>query len=49
MDVKIAFLNEKLLKDVYMTQPEGFVNPRNVGKVCKLQRYIYGLKQASRS
>ena len=32
-----------------MTQPEGFVNPENVGKVCKLQRSIYGLKQTSRS
>ena len=49
MDVKLAFLNEKLLKDVYMTKPEGFVNPENVGKVCKLQRSIYELKQASQS
>ncbi|KAK8694592.1 hypothetical protein V6N13_072140 [Hibiscus sabdariffa] len=49
MDVKTAFLNGKLEEDVYMTQPEGFVTPENVGKVCKLQRSIYGLKQASRS
>ncbi|KAK9043585.1 hypothetical protein V6N11_071921 [Hibiscus sabdariffa] len=49
MDVKIAFLNGKLEEDVYMTQPEGFVTPENVGKVCKLQRSIYGMKQASRS
>ena len=49
MDVKTAFLNGKLLEDVYMKQPKGFVNPRNVGKVCKLQRSIYGLKQASQS
>ena len=49
MDVKTTFLNEKLLEDVYMTQPEGFINPKNVGKVCKLQISIYGLKQASRS
>ncbi|KAK8670729.1 hypothetical protein V6N13_037347 [Hibiscus sabdariffa] len=49
MDVKIAFLNGKLEEDVYMTQPEGFVTPENAGKVCKLQRSIYGLKQASRS
>ena len=47
MDVKTAFLNGNLLEDVYMTQPEGFVNPENSRKVCKLQRSIYGLKQAS--
>ena len=49
MDVKTAFLNGNLLEDVYMTQPEGFVQPKNSGKVCKLQTSIYGLKQASRS
>ena len=49
MDVKIVFLNGNLLEDVYMTQPEGFFYPRYPNKLCKLQRYIYGLKQASRS
>jgi hypothetical protein len=49
MDVKIAFLNGKLTEDVYMTQPKGFVDPTNAEKVCKLQKSIYGLKQASRS
>ncbi|KAK8625704.1 hypothetical protein V6N13_056865 [Hibiscus sabdariffa] len=49
MDVKTAFLIGKLEEDVYMTQPEGFLTPENAGKVCKLQRSIYGLKQASRS
>ncbi|GJV80385.1 retrotransposon protein, putative, ty1-copia subclass [Tanacetum coccineum] len=33
----------------YMVQPEGFVDPNHPRKVCKLQRSIYGLKQASRS
>ncbi|GJT10315.1 retrotransposon protein, putative, ty1-copia subclass [Tanacetum coccineum] len=33
----------------YMVQPEGFVDPKHPRKVCKLQRSIYGLKQASRS
>ena len=47
MDVKTAFLNGNLLEDVYMTQPEGFVDPKYHNRVCKLQRSIYGLKQAS--
>jgi hypothetical protein len=49
MDVKMAFLNGNLTKDVYMTQPKGFVNPKHAGKICKLQKSINGLKQASRS
>ena len=35
MDVKTAFLNGRLLEDVYMTQPEGFVCPEEPEKVCK--------------
>nr|GEY63083.1 retrotransposon protein, putative, Ty1-copia subclass [Tanacetum cinerariifolium] len=49
MDVKTAFLNGYLNEDIYMVQPEGFVDPNHPRKVCKLQRSIYGLKQASRS
>jgi hypothetical protein len=49
MDVKTTFLNGNLNEDVYMTQPEGFFDPTKAAKVCKLQRSIYGLKQASRS
>jgi hypothetical protein len=49
MDVKIAFLNGNLTEDVYMTQHEGFVNPKKARKICKLQMFIYGLKKASRS
>ena len=49
MDVKTAFLNGFLKEELYMMQPEGFVDPQNVDKVCKLQRSIYGLVQASRS
>ena len=49
MDVKTAFLNGYLKEELYMMQPEGFVDPKDANKVCKLQRYIYGLVQASRS
>ena len=50
MDVKTAFLNWIFLKEVlYMIQPEGFVDPKGANKMCKLQRSIYGLVQASRS
>ncbi|GJR76520.1 putative polyprotein [Tanacetum coccineum] len=47
MDVKTAFLNGYLSEDVYMEQPEGFVNLKYPNRVCKLKRSIYGLKQAS--
>ncbi|GKD05978.1 retrotransposon protein, putative, ty1-copia subclass [Tanacetum coccineum] len=49
MDVKTAFLNGYLEEDIYMVQLEDFVDPKHPKKVCKLQRSIYGLKQASRS
>jgi hypothetical protein len=49
MDVKMTFLNGNLTKDMYMTLPDDFVDPKNVGKICKLQKSIYGLKQASQS
>ncbi|KAK1648037.1 hypothetical protein QYE76_065842 [Lolium multiflorum] len=49
MDVKTAFLNGDIEEELYIVQPKGFVDPKNADKVCKLQRSIYGLKQASRS
>ena len=49
MDVKTAFLNGFLEEELYMMQPEGFVDPKGANKVCKLQRSIYGLVQPSRS
>ncbi|KAL5784742.1 hypothetical protein ACOSQ2_007134 [Xanthoceras sorbifolium] len=49
MDVKTAFLNDNLDESIYMMQPEGLVSKDQKQKVCKLQRSIYGLKQASRS
>lgn len=48
MDVKTAFLNDDLNKDVCMQQPEGFVTNGYEHLVCKLRKSIYGLKQASR-
>ncbi|GJY46482.1 retrotransposon protein, putative, ty1-copia subclass [Tanacetum coccineum] len=47
MDVKTAFLNGRLDEDIYMVQPEGYVNLKYPNRVCKRQRSIYGLKQAS--
>ena len=49
MDVKTAFLNGFIKEELYMMQPEGFVNPKGANKICKLQQSIYGLVQASRS
>ena len=47
MDVKTAFLHGLLKEELYMMQPEGFVDPKCANKVCKLQRSIYVLVQAS--
>ncbi|KAI3827615.1 hypothetical protein L1987_01694 [Smallanthus sonchifolius] len=49
MDVKTAFLNGHLTEDVYMVKPKGFEDTKNPNKVCKLNKSIYGLKQASSS
>ena len=49
MDVKIALLNGSLEETIYKVQLEGFIAKGQEKKVCKLQKSIYGLKQASRS
>ncbi|KAK4412129.1 Retrovirus-related Pol polyprotein from transposon TNT 1-94 [Sesamum alatum] len=48
MDVKTAFLNGFVEEEIYMDQPEGFTVAGEEQKVCRLQKSIYGLKQASR-
>ncbi|GJS02590.1 retrovirus-related pol polyprotein from transposon TNT 1-94 [Tanacetum coccineum] len=48
MDVKIVFLNGPLKEEVYIAQPEGFVDPDHPEKVYLLRKALYGLKQAPR-
>nr|GFB60169.1 retrovirus-related Pol polyprotein from transposon TNT 1-94 [Tanacetum cinerariifolium] len=49
MDVKTVFLNENLREDVYVSQPDVFVDPDNPNHVYKLKKALYGLKQAPRA
>ncbi|GJV62770.1 retrovirus-related pol polyprotein from transposon TNT 1-94 [Tanacetum coccineum] len=49
MGVKTAFLNGILRKEVYVSQPDGFVNQDNNIHVYKLKKALYGLKQAPRA
>nr|GEU75858.1 copia protein [Tanacetum cinerariifolium] len=48
IDVKIVFLNG-ILREDYVSQPDGFVDPENPNHVYKLKKALYGLKQAPQS
>ena len=48
MDVKTVFLNGNIDETIYMVQPENFESNDSKQLVCRLERSIYGLKQASR-
>nr|GFC18629.1 retrovirus-related Pol polyprotein from transposon TNT 1-94 [Tanacetum cinerariifolium] len=49
MDVQKAFLNGLLKEDVYVVQPDGFVDPDHPEKVYRLWKALYGLKQDPRA
>nr|GEX95704.1 retrovirus-related Pol polyprotein from transposon TNT 1-94 [Tanacetum cinerariifolium] len=49
MDVKTTFLNGLLKEEVYVIQPDGFVDPDHPEKVYRLRKALYGLKQAPRA
>nr|GEV80407.1 retrovirus-related Pol polyprotein from transposon TNT 1-94 [Tanacetum cinerariifolium] len=49
MDVKTAFLNGNMREEVYVSQPDGFVDQDNANHLYKLKKALYGLKQAPRT
>jgi hypothetical protein len=46
VDVETTFLHGNLEEDIYMTQPEHYVVKGKINLVCKLKKYLYGLKQS---
>nr|GFC21442.1 hypothetical protein [Tanacetum cinerariifolium] len=49
MDVKFTFFNGNLREEVYVSQPDGFVDQDNPNHVYKLKKALYRLKQAPRA
>ncbi|GJR58552.1 retrovirus-related pol polyprotein from transposon TNT 1-94 [Tanacetum coccineum] len=49
MDVKMTFLNGPLKEEVYVAQPDGFVDPDHPDKVYRLRKALFGFKQAPRA
>ena len=48
MDIKTAFLNRDLYENIYVAQPKDFVVEGKENLGCRLKKFIYRLKQASR-
>jgi len=48
LDVKITFLCGELGEEIYMRQPEGFVVSGKEHSVCRLKKFLYGIKQVTR-
>ena len=46
LDIKNVFLHEDLLEEVYIEQPPGFVAQGEIGRVCRLHKSLYSLKQS---
>lgn len=46
LDLSTAFLNGEFKEEIFMKQPENFINPQHPGKVWKLKRSLYGLKKS---
>ena len=46
VDIKSAYLNVTLKETIYMKPPQGVLKPGEEGKVCRLVKGLYGLKQA---
>nr|GEV73872.1 retrovirus-related Pol polyprotein from transposon TNT 1-94 [Tanacetum cinerariifolium] len=49
MDVKTAFLNGELKEEIYVSQPERFVDPDSPNHIYRLKKALYGLKQAPKA
>jgi hypothetical protein len=47
-DVYTTFLDGEIKEEIYMTQPLRFENIKEVGKVCKLHKVLYGLQLSSK-
>ena len=49
LDIKNAFVNGGLEEEVFMSLPLGFKEKLRIGKVCRLKKSLYGLKQSPRA